>query len=115
MLPVLNLLAELLGKALRDKLRAEEKIQFVPLQMMRGITFTKAIAVLDEAQNATRRDLYLFASRLGKDSRIIVIGDPEQSDLPGHEGSFGRSQDFPRWLERTDRLEGVQWVKLKSE
>jgi len=49
---------------------------------MRGRTFTNSICVFDEAQNATYGQLKLFLSRFGENSKMIVTGDPQQSDLP---------------------------------
>lgn len=44
-------------------------------------TFDDAICIFDEAQNATVAQLKLFMTRFGKNSKIIITGDPEQSDL----------------------------------
>jgi len=48
---------------------------------MRGRTFDNAVCIFDEAQNATKMQLKLFLSRFGANSKIIVTGDPSQSDL----------------------------------
>jgi phosphate starvation-inducible protein PhoH len=49
---------------------------------MRGRTW-KGVAILDEAQNCTAATLKLFASRCGRESRIIICGDDTQCDLAG--------------------------------
>ena len=49
---------------------------------MRGLTFDDCIVLLDEAQNATRDELKMILSRIGKNCKIIVSGDHEQSDIP---------------------------------
>lgn len=46
-------------------------------------TFHDAVCIFDEAQNATRTQLKLFLTRFGHNSKVIVTGDPSQSDLPG--------------------------------
>lgn len=60
----------------------EGKIEIVPLSMMRGRTFNSAFVILDEAQNATRAELKTLLTRIGEPSRMVIAGDPQQSDLP---------------------------------
>ena len=62
----------------------KQNTEIVPLGFMRGRTFDRAIAVLDEAQNATYAQLKLFLSRLGHKGKLILTGDPAQSDLPDY-------------------------------
>ena len=50
---------------------------------MRGRTFDDAICIFDEAQNASLMQLKLFMTRFGENSKLIITGDPTQSDLPG--------------------------------
>jgi phosphate starvation-inducible protein PhoH and related proteins len=57
-------------------------IEVAPLAFMRGRTLTRACVLLDEAQNATSMQMKMFLTRLGEGSRMIVTGDPSQTDLP---------------------------------
>ena len=56
-------------------------LRFEPLAYMRGDTFDNALMILDEAQNATFKQLMLFVTRMGKDSKVIVTGDVSQHDI----------------------------------
>lgn len=56
-------------------------IRFEPLAYMRGDTFDDALMVLDEAQNATFKQLMLFVTRMGKNSKVVVTGDVSQHDI----------------------------------
>ena len=56
-------------------------IRFEPLAYMRGDTFDDALMVLDEAQNATFKQLMLFVTRMGKDSKVLFTGDVSQHDI----------------------------------
>ena len=56
-------------------------IEVAPLAFMRGRTLSKAAVLLDEAQNATTMQMKMFLTRLGEGSRMIVNGDPSQTDL----------------------------------
>jgi len=57
-------------------------IEVAPLAFMRGRTLTKSCILLDEAQNTTSMQMKMFLTRLGEGSRMIVTGDPSQTDLP---------------------------------
>lgn len=57
------------------------RLEIVPLSAMRGRTFKNSYVVLDEAQNATYKDLKMFLTRFGEGSRVIASGDLNQSDL----------------------------------
>lgn len=56
-------------------------VKVSPLAYMRGVTFDDAVCIFDEAQNATYKQLKLFLTRFGKNSKIIITGDPKQSDI----------------------------------
>lgn len=56
-------------------------IRFEPLAYMRGDTFDDALMILDEAQNATFKQLMLFVTRMGRDSKVVVTGDVSQHDI----------------------------------
>ena len=62
-------------------------IEVAPLAFMRGRTLNNAFIILDEAQNATEEQMLMFLTRLGRNSRCVVTGDPSQSDLGRHERS----------------------------
>jgi phosphate starvation-inducible PhoH-like protein len=54
---------------------------------MRGRTLNHAFVVLDEAQNTTAEQMFMFLTRLGADSKAVITGDPTQIDLPGNKRS----------------------------
>jgi len=58
------------------------EIEIAPLAFMRGRTLTSAFVILDEAQNATPIQMKMFLTRLGENSRMAVMGDLSQIDLP---------------------------------
>lgn len=61
--------------------KTEIKYDVVPLAYMRGRSFRNSIIIMDEAQNATESQLRMFCTRIGEGSRMIILGDPGQSDL----------------------------------
>ncbi|XOV69921.1 MAG: PhoH family protein [Verrucomicrobiota bacterium] len=84
-----------LQDALHDMIPAEEiekyrdrgVIEIAPLAYMRGRTLNYAFIILDEAQNATTEQMFMFLTRLGMSSKAVITGDPTQIDLPKHKPS----------------------------
>ena len=84
-----------LHDALHDMLPAEEVqkhtergiIEIAPLAYMRGRTLNHAFIILDEAQNSTTEQMFMFLTRLGANSKAVITGDETQIDLPGHRHS----------------------------
>src|SRR6185503_10436029 len=84
-----------LHDALHDMMPAEDiqknmeraVIEIAPLAYMRGRTLNNAFIILDEAQNSTAEQMFMFLTRLGHGSRAVITGDPTQIDLPPHKSS----------------------------
>jgi phosphate starvation-inducible PhoH-like protein len=84
-----------LHDALHDMLPAEEiqkntergVIEIAPLAYMRGRTLNNAFIILDEAQNSTTEQMFMFLTRLGISSKAVITGDETQIDLPMHKQS----------------------------
>ncbi|MEL6325236.1 MAG: PhoH family protein, partial [Pseudomonadota bacterium] len=87
MLPIWDALRELMGQEQMDRRRARGEIEVAPLAFMRGRTLKNAFVIVDEAQNATIPQMKMVLTRLGRDSRMVVTGDPGQVDLPGRQPS----------------------------
>lgn len=76
--------------ALRDMIPAEKLnhylengvIQIAPLAFMRGRTLDNAFVILDEGQNTTHNQMKMFLTRMGKNAKFFLTGDPGQVDLP---------------------------------
>ncbi len=76
--------------ALRDMILPEKLedyllkgiIQIAPLAFMRGRTLDNAFVILDEAQNTTHNQMKMFLTRMGKNAKFMITGDPGQVDLP---------------------------------
>lgn len=68
-------------KGERQRLLAQDKVVQIPIAHLRGITFEDSIILCDEFQNATKGQIKLVLTRLGNNSRMIMTGDVNQSDL----------------------------------
>src|SRR5262249_19313581 len=56
-------------------------IEIAPLAFMRGRTLHNSYVILDEAQNTTVRQMKMFLTRMGVNSRAVITGDITQIDL----------------------------------
>ena len=83
MRPIYDCIRQIAGKNNPDVERVKHALDVIPLAYMRGITVQNAVFILDEAQNCTYDQLKLAITRLGKNSKMIITADPEQSDLGG--------------------------------
>lgn len=80
--PLYDALHGLLGAERTTALLEKGVIEVAPLAYMRGRTLSDAFVILDEAQNTTTAQMRMVLTRLGENSRMVVTGDPTQSDLP---------------------------------
>lgn len=101
MAPLFDHLNKLVGANTQVKEEMARKIEIAPLAYMRGRTFNDAVCIFDEAQNATKSQLKLFLSRMGENSKMIITGDPKQTDI-AHSGL----------VEVVDRLESCSGVGI---
>jgi phosphate starvation-inducible PhoH-like protein len=62
-------------------------VEFASIAHMRGRTFDRAFVICDEAQNCTREQLLMLMTRVGCESKMVLTGDPEQSDLGAGDAS----------------------------
>ena len=85
-------------------------IEVAPLAFMRGRTLDEAFVILDEAQNTTHAQMKMFLTRMGKNAKFIITGDPEQVDLPPKQKS-----GLKEAMAILDNVEGIGMVKLTEK
>ncbi len=83
------------------------EIEIAPLAFMRGRTLNNSFVILDEAQNATYNQIKMFLTRCGRNSRMVVTGDPSQTDL-AKRGDSGLIKSI-RILEGIDDIEVINF------
>lgn len=92
---------KIIGKATFEWLKGTGQIIVEPLAYMRGTTYDRSIMLLDEAQNCTMTQLMLWVTRLGSESKAILMGDVSQYDIKKRDSKF---------LEFIQIIEGVDQV-----
>lgn len=71
-----------------DKYIQREKIKVLPLEILRGHTYHNCIIIADEAQNNTPSQIKMLIGRLGRESKIVIIGDSRQRDIDVSDGLY---------------------------
>ena len=109
LLPIIDEINYFISQAQYASLKLNNKIEVVPLGLMRGRNFHNCFIVADECQNASYEQLKMLLTRVGTQSKLVLTGDIGQSDLSRHlQGGF---IDLIYALEG---LEGIGTSKLES-
>jgi len=109
LLPILDEIHHFIAPSHHVSLRLNNKIEVVPLGLMRGRNFHNCFIVADECQNASYEQLKMLITRIGNNSKMILTGDIDQSDLPFH--SRG---GFLSMMGSLMDIEGIGMSKLMS-
>jgi phosphate starvation-inducible PhoH-like protein len=80
--PIYDALYDMLPTEQVERRIASGEIEIAPIAFMRGRTLNDAFIILDEAQNTTPQQMKMFLTRFGMRSRMVICGDPNQTDLP---------------------------------
>ena len=105
--PLLDAINEMMGFDQAQRLMQQDVIEVAPLAYMRGRTLNQAFIILDEAQNTTIAQMKMFLTRMGAGSKIVVSGDPTQTDLP-----TGQRSGLDDAVHRLRAIKGVKIVEL---
>lgn len=109
MMPIYDCIDRLVPEGSPHRERVINSIEVAPIAYMRGRNFYDAVCIFDEAQNATKSQLKLFLTRFNENCKIIVSGDPKQSDL------FAGETDLTQVVNALEPLKGVGVIKFKSD
>lgn len=83
--PVLDAFDDFLPVNEQERMLDQGIIELCPMELLRGTSFKDSIVILEEAQNAEYKQLKMFLTRIGKNTKLIVSGDYSQSDLDDDE------------------------------
>lgn len=91
----------------------EGVVECRPIPFLRGVTLQDCVVVVDEAQNLSRSELKMLLTRLGTNSKMLVVGDSEQSDVKPTQDEFLTDLDWV--VEALHDVPGVAVVDLPPE
>ena len=102
--PIYDALYDCLPAEQVERRIASGEIEIAPIAFMRGRTLADSFIILDEAQNTSAAQMKMFLTRFGQNSRMVVCGDPNQTDLPA--GQVSGLHDA------VGKLEGVEGIGM---
>jgi phosphate starvation-inducible protein PhoH and related proteins len=106
--PMEENLRHFLGDENFDALLEDDIIRFEPLELMRGASYHNSYMILDEAQNCTLTQIKMFITRIGENSKVIINGDTDQTDLK-------RDSGLHICVKKLDQLRGVGICELTDD
>ena len=108
--PLYDALNDLMPKKILESNMDNGVIEIAPLAFMRGRTLENAFIILDEAQNTTNMQMKMFVTRLGRNSKMVILGDITQIDLP-----VGSSSGLKEILKLVPKDEGIDVVNFQNK
>jgi phosphate starvation-inducible PhoH-like protein len=81
LLPIISVLEKSFGKHHYEYLLSKGTIEMQPLETIRGRSYEDSLIIVDECQNLTIDELKAITTRIGENSKMILCGDPAQSDV----------------------------------
>lgn len=105
--PFDKVFSETLGRGFYQDCLKNKTIEPRPIGFMRGSSFDDAIILVDEAQNLTKQQLKMLLSRIGKNCKVILSGDPDQVDI--HNSGLNDA------VNRLENLPGIEVIEFEEE
>ena len=109
LLPILDEVIHFIPLGQYTKLKLNNKIEIVPLGLMRGRNFHNSFIVADECQNASYDQLKMLLTRTGNESKMVLTGDVSQSDL-----GYNMRGGFATLINYLQDLDGIGISKLEN-
>ena len=109
LLPILDEIHHFISPAYYTSLKTNNKIEVVPLGLMRGRNFHNCFIVADESQNASYEQLKMLITRIGNNSKMVLTGDVSQSDLARH-----MQGGFYHMMNALEGIEGIGVARLTN-
>ncbi len=108
--PIYDALYSMLPFEQVEKKILNNVIEIAPIAFMRGRTLEDCFIILDEAQNTTKTQMKMFLTRLGKNSKMVVVGDTTQIDLISEKESGLKDA-----LKKLKKINDIGFIQLKEQ
>jgi phosphate starvation-inducible PhoH-like protein len=105
--PFESVFVRTLGKSFYEYAVKSKAIDPKPIGFMRGSSFDDCVILADEAQNLTKTELKMLLSRIGKNCKIVLSGDPKQTDIT--------DSGLLDAVQRLENLQGIEVVRFRDE
>ena len=100
---------KIVGRARMEKLMELGVIEIVPIAFARGRSIDNSIILIDEAQNISMDNIRTLMTRIGNNSKMVIMGDARQKDIRNKKDS-----SLENVLERFKDIEGFGTVELRN-
>ena len=107
--PLYDALYDMLPTEQVERRITSGEIEIAPIAFMRGRTLNDAFIILDEAQNTTPQQMKMFLTRFGMRSRMVICGDPNQTDLPN-----GVQSGLNDAVGKLERIKGISVIRFSA-
>lgn len=107
--PIYDSLHDMLPSDIIQKKMDSGELEIAPLAFMRGRTLRNSFVILDEAQNATSLQMRMMLTRMGERSKMVITGDPSQSDLPSGTSGLNEAINVLR------NIDEIGFIKFTGE
>lgn len=110
--PYRAIFGDLLGRPTAyDKMVKQGKVNFVPTSFIRGLTWDDAVIIIDEIQNMTFYEINSVITRVGANSKLIMIGDQIQTDLYRRKNDLSGMKDFLSVMRKMGEFDEITFTK----
>jgi len=114
MIPFMEKLDELLQIGDRNKLKSDNRFSTTPVNYIRGLHWPAKCIIVDECQSITIKELITTITRMGQFSKVFLLGDPKQSDLPaGKTGGFELLYDL--FSDEDSKAQGIYTFEFAED
>lgn len=107
---VIPILKERLGSAMLEIALEQGDIEFVPLEVLKGMSINNAFMIIEESSDLTKEEVIKIVTRMGKNSTLILAGDVRQSELKGDSGLVWLTS----FIERHKMQDIFGWIDFDS-
>ncbi len=93
----------------------ENKIEIIPLEYIRGHNFISSYIIADEMQNSTNKQMKALLTRMGTTSKLVIMGDTEQSDLDNANGLSDFLLRYNSYTQLNDNAAFVKSIQMTTD
>lgn len=111
MAPLMDKLSELLNDGELKDLENSKSLEGGPINFLRGQSWRDKVVIVDEAQNLSERELTTVMTRVGRDTKLYVCGDPMQSDIR----NSGFVKFFNLFNDQESQAQGIHCLKFTKD
>lgn len=112
--PIIDIFSEYYKKPEIDQMIYNNVVEIIPLGFMRGRTFKNSYIIADEMQNSTPNQMKMITTRIGENSKMIITGDLNQSDLKEQNGLDDLIKKYETYSNMNEIEDLIKFIKLEN-